>query len=698
MIRLPTRILVTNQYINYIRCPISWVPDVHPLHLNLDALKKTILIVACLFFCIRAHSQQVIEVDVCVYGGTSAGVIAAYTAQKLGKKAILIEPGKRLGGMTSGGLGYTDIGNKYAITGLARDFYRRIGQHYGKFEQWTFEPKVAEQTFKQYVNEGKVQVVYQKQLREVKKNGTRITEIILEDSENQAAAPVTIRAKMFIDCGYEGDLMAKADVSYFVGREANADYNETINGVQLMDGHQVPDGIDPYREKGKPHSGLIWGVSDAKLDPTGTGDKKIQAYNYRICLTSNPANMIAITRPANYDSTKYELAVRVFDVWPNRRKLNDYFIWSGMPNQKTDINNRNGFSTDMIGMNYEYPDASHAKRKEIIQAHEDYTKGLLYFYGHDPRVPKELRDEMLKWGYPKDEYTENGNWSPQLYVREARRMVGKYIMTQANCEGKVVAQDAVGMAAYTMDSHNCQRLVVNGQVKNEGNVEVGGFGPYPISYGALVPKSSECTNLLVPVCLSGTHIAYGSIRMEPVFMVLAQSSATAAVMAIDSKKDVQDVNIPVLQKKLQDNPLADGSTFDILVDNDNEKLVTKTGEWNAEKRGGYGPTFLASSSPSASVVFKTTIARKGKYECMAYIPKISDASSTISLTVTAGKQKVDKVIKSAELVVVGQTSGEWVSLGAYTLSANETATVEVSTKNADGKVVADAIIWTPVKK
>lgn len=600
--------------------------------------------------------------------------------------------------MSSGGLGYTDIGNKYAITGLARDFYRRIGRHYGKFEQWTFEPKVAEQTFKQYVKEGKVQVLYQKQLRGVKKDGTRITEIILEDSENQATAPVTIRAKMYIDCGYEGDLMAKAGVSYFVGREANSDYNETINGVQLMGGHQMPDGIDPYKEKGNPESGLVWGVSDAKLEPNGTGDKKVQAYNYRICLTSDPSNMVPITRPENYDSTKYELAVRIFKVWPNRKTLNDYFIWSGMPNKKTDINNRNGFSTDMIGMNYEYPEASYARRKEIIQSHEDYTKGLLYFYGHDPRVPKELREEMLKWGYPKDEYTENGNWTPQLYIREARRMIGKYVMTQANCEGKVVAQDAVGMAAYTMDSHNCQRIIVNGQVKNEGNVEVGGFGPYPISYGALVPKSSECTNLLVPVCLSATHIAYGSIRMEPVFMVLAQSSATAAVMAIDSKKDVQDVDIPSLQKKLQENPLADGSVFDILIDNDNEKMVTKTGDWVSEKSGGYGPSFLTSTSSNASVVFKTTIEKKGKYECMVYMPKIRDASSSIPFTVKAGKQSVEKVIKPAELVVVGQTSGEWVSLGAYTLSANETVTVEVSTKNTDGKVVADAIIWTPVKK
>ncbi len=660
-------------------------------------MKKTILLLAILSLCLRANSQQVIDVDVCVYGGTSAGVIAAYTAVKLGKKAILIEPGRHLGGMSSGGLGYTDIGNKYAITGLARDFYRRIGNHYGKFEQWTFEPKVAEKTFNDYVKAAGFKVLYTKQLRDVKKNGTRITEIILEDSENQAAAPITVRASMFIDCGYEGDLMAKAGVSYTVGREANSDYNETINGVQLMSGHQMPDGIDPYREKGNPESGLVWGVSDARLEPNGTGDKKVQAYNYRICLTSDPSNMVPITRPAGYDSTKYELALRLHEVWPNRRKLNDYFIWSGMPNQKTDINNRNGFSTDMIGMNYDYPDASYARRKEIVREHEEYTKGLLYFYGHDPRVPKELRDEMLKWGYPKDEYVDNGHWSPQLYVREARRMVGKYGMTQANCEGKVVAEDAVGLAAYTMDSHNCQRLVVNGQVKNEGNVEVGGFGPYPISYGSIVPKQNECTNLLVPVCLSATHIAYGSIRMEPVFMVLAQSSATAAVMAIDSKTDIQNTDISALQKKLADDPLADGTAFDILVDNDNEKLVSKTGEWITEKKGGYGPSFVTTADAKASIAFSTPIKKKGKYNCLVYVPKVAETSSVIPVTVTVGKKSSERSIRPADLVVVGQTSGEWVSLGTYSIAANEMTKVEISAKGTDGKVIADAVIWTPVK-
>jgi hypothetical protein len=213
-----------------------------------------------------------------------------------------------------------------------------------------------------------------------------------------------------------------------------------------------------------------------------------------------------------------------------------------MPNNKTDINNNGPFSTDMIGMNYDYAEADYATRKKITDEHTDYIKGLLYFIGHDPRMPEHLRNQMLKWGYPKDEYTKSDHWSPQMYVREARRMVGQYVMTQANCEGKEVVQDGVGMAAYTMDSHNCQRLVVNGMVKNEGDVQIGGFGPYPIAYRSIIPKTAECKNLFVPVCLSATHIAYGSIRMEPVFMVLGQSAAVAAAMAIDNKQAVQDVN------------------------------------------------------------------------------------------------------------------------------------------------------------
>ena len=650
----------------------------------------------------NVFGQRSIEVDVCVYGGTSAGVIAAYTVQKLGKKAILIEPGVRIGGLTSGGLGYTDIGNKYAISGISRDFYRRVGKHYGKFEQWIFEPKVAEGIFQDYINRGGFEVLYETRLKEVKKQGNRIIEIVLENAiRPDKATNLTIRAKMFIDCGYEGDLMAKSGVSYFVGREDNKDFNETINGVQLMDGHQFPDGIDPYKIPGKSDSGLLWGISNGRLMPNGTGDKKIQTYNYRICLSSDPENQVAITLPEGYDATRYELLVRLFDAFPERRKLNNYFIWSHMPNNKTDINNRGAFSTDMIGMNYEYPEGTYDQRAQIIRDHTEYTKGLLYFFGHDSRVPKELRDEMQRWGYPKDEYVNTGNWTPQLYVREARRMVGSYVMTQANCQGKEVVKDGIGFAAYTMDSHNTQRLVVNGQVKNEGNVEVGGFGPYPIAYRSLVPKISECSNILVPVCLSATHIAYGSIRMEPVFMVLGQSSATAAVMAIDAQTDVQKVDIKKLQERLKSDPLADGSLFEVLVDNDDSLHVQRKGHWTTENKGGYGPGLLVHETGNkapASVRFTPDIPEKGKYAAYIYFPKVINPSSRTLVIIHDGNRNYGISIKESDIRVEGQTSGEWVALGTYILPQGSRSFTEVSTKDADGKVIADAVVWVPVRE
>ncbi len=649
----------------------------------------------------NADGQRVIDVDVCVYGGTSAGVIAAYAVQKLGKKAILLEPGRRLGGLTSGGLGYTDIGNKYAISGLARDFYRRVGNHYGKFEQWIFEPHVAEEIFQGYVARGGFQVLYDTRLKQVRKQGNRVSEILLENSKRpDGSTDITVRARIFIDCGYEGDLMAKAGVSYRVGREDNKDYGETINGVQLMDGHQFPDGIDPYQTPGKPKSGLLWGINDGNLAPSGAGDRKVQAYNYRICLTSDPQNMIPISQPEEYDASRYELLLRLFEAYPDRRKLNNYFIWSDMPNHKTDINNRGPFSTDMIGMNYAYPDGSYEQREKIIHDHTVYTKGLLYFLGHDPRVPPELKNEMQQWGYPKDEYVENGNWTPQLYIREARRMTGSYVMTQHNCEGRELVKDGVGMAAYTMDSHNTQRLVVNGQVKNEGNVEVGGFGPYPISYRSLAPRVSECANLLVPVCLSATHIAFGSIRMEPVFMVLGQSAATAAVMAIDAGTDVQNVDIPELQRRLKADPLADGSLFEILADNRDSLHVKRKGTWAVEKSGGYGPDFFVHApvpGEIAAVRFTPEIPQAGKYAGYIYIPKSSGVSSSTLVIIHDGTRNHGLTIRESDIRVEGQTSGEWVPLGTYVLPKGIRSYVQVSNKDADGRIIADAVIWVPVR-
>jgi hypothetical protein len=642
------------------------------------------------------------EVDVCVYGGTSAGVIAAYTAQKAGKSVLLIEPGRNLGGMSSGGLGFTDIGNKYVVQGLALDFYRRLGAHYGKLEQWTFEPGIAEAIFNGYVSRAGINVRFENRVVGVEKDKNTITGIVLENAAKPGAATnTTVHAKVFIDCSYEGDLMAKAGVSYTVGREDNSLYGETYNGVQKMTGHQLPDGIDPYRIKGDSTSGLLYGINPEPLKPNGTGDRKVQAYNYRICLTEVPENRIPITRPDSYDSTRYELMLRLKEVYA-WKKFTDVFIWTRMPNGKTDINNYGGFSTDVIGENWNYPEASYEERAKIRKFHEDYTKGLLYFVGHDERIPEFVRSQMQQWGYPKDEYADNNHWTPQLYVRECRRMVGATVMTQHHCQGHIVADDAVGWAAYTMDSHNCDRHVVNGMVKNEGNVEVGGFGPYPIAYSAITPKREEASNLLVPVCLSASHIAYGSIRMEPVFMVLGQSAAIAACMAIDSCKNiVQQVSAAAIWGEFRSNPLADGAQPEIVVDNNHASSVTTQGGWKtvADAWKAYGADFYSISPENRGAVkYTPQVAVESGYDVYIYVPKVGNASDRTTVAVFDGVRRQEVVIKAADVVVEGQTSGEWVHIGSYRLPAGASSYVEISNANATGVVVADAVLFIPEKK
>jgi len=642
---------------------------------------RTIILLFCLMGRCAAFAQT--NYDICVYGGTSAGVIAAYTAAKMHRSVLLVEPGNRLGGLSSGGLGYTDIGNKYAIKGLSLDFYRRVGRHYGKLEQWIFEPGVAEGVYKQYIQEGKVKVVYGHAVVGVTKAAGVISSVRLSPS-------LEVRASMFIDCSYEGDLMARAGVSYTVGREANAEYNETYNGVQMRDKHQFPDGVDPYKKSGDPSSGLLWGISAAAPGVSGSGDKKVQSYNYRICLTNDPANFLPITRPAGYDSTKYELLLRLLAARPSGN-LWGFLKFDLLPNHKTDINNNGAFSTDMIGMNYDYPEASYAVRRRIAVEHTNYTKGLLYFIGHDRRMPEHLRTLMLEWGYPKDEYVGSGHWTPQMYVREARRMKGAYVMTQANCEGRETVKDGVGLAAYTMDSHNCQRVVVNGMVKNEGDVQIGGFPPYPIAYRALVPKESECRNLLVPVCLSATHIAYGSIRMEPVFMELGQSCAIAAAMAIDRRVAVQEVDAAAIREELARNPLADGSTPEIIIDNDDSSAVKVEGEWVREKHDSYGFSRLVAGPSAGEVRFGFSVADAGMYALYVYVPKMQGASAVTSVSVMTGGKSLETAMPTGKLQVEGQTSGEWMECGKYKLEKGE-GYVGIGNKGADGKVVADAVL------
>ena len=559
--------------------------------LNVKKYFAKLLLVLFLGLVTVVANGQNKKYDIVIYGGTSAGVAAALQSSRMGKSVVLIEPTNRIGGLTTGGLGQTDIGNKQAIGGISREFYENIKKYYddpqnwkwekksdykdggqtrtedGEPTMWTFEPSAALAVYKDMMDREKIKMVYDERLNResgVKKVDGKIESITMESGK-------TFKGKVFLDATYEGDLMASAGVSYAVGRESNAEYGETLNGVQANNintsltglvsrnayHHNFIAGVDPYVIKGDPTSGLLPNVNE-KPGLEGEGDKKIQAYCFRMCLTDHPENRIPFQKPSNYDEINYELLFRNYEarkgpVGEMYHYGNSLVPWinSSMPNRKTDTNNKFGFSTDYIGRNYDYPEASYAEREKIIEEHRNYQMGLMWTLANHPRIPEEVREEASRWGTTKDEFERADGWQQQLYVREARRMVSDYVMTQHNCEALKVADDGVGLAAYGMDSHNVQRYVdANGYVQNEGNVEAHGFKPYPISYGALVPKKEECTNLIVPVCVSSTHIAFGSIRMEPVFMVLGQSAATAAALAIDANVNVQEVPYPNLKEQL----------------------------------------------------------------------------------------------------------------------------------------------------
>lgn len=524
-------------------------------------------------YTLQAETKSTYTADLIIYGGTSAAMTAAVEASQVGLEVIVVSPDKHLGGLSSGGLGFTDTGNKAVIGGLAREFYHQIYLHYDQPAAWTwqqkseygnkgqgtpavdgtnrtmwiFEPHAAEQVFENWIKKYQIKLFREEWLDRsagaVLKNGTAIQSF-------KTLSGKTFQGKMFIDATYEGDLMAAAGVSYHVGREANAKYQEKWNGVQvgvLHHGHWFKSDIDPYRVPGDKNSGLLFGVSAEDPGQYGQEDARLQAYCFRLCLTDNPQNRVAFRKPKNYNPKDYELLARVYDSgW---RETFDKF--DPIPNKKTDTNNHGPFSMDFIGMNYDYPEASYAERKKIIKAHQDYQQGLLYFMANDPRMPADVRTEVAKWGLAKDEFKDNQHWPHQLYIREARRMVGAYVMTEHDTFSDREVNNPIGMGSYTLDSHNVQRYVKpDGYVQNEGDIGVHPKKPYKIAYGAIIPKANECTNLLVPVCVSSSHIAFGSIRMEPVFMILGQSAAAAAHLAIKENTSVQQVDYSKLKEDL----------------------------------------------------------------------------------------------------------------------------------------------------
>jgi len=500
--------------------------------------------------------------DIVVYGATGGGVTAAVEAGRLGKSVALIEPLKHIGGMTAGGLGATDIGAKTSVIGLAREFYHRVWQHYqdpatwiyetrAEYKpkhhdaisdnletHWFFEPKVADKILTSMLSEAGVKIFTGERLRReaggVKKDGNRIVSITTESGK-------TFDGKVFIDASYEGDLMACAGVSHFVGREANSQHGETLNGTRpRFPINEKP--IDPYKVPGDRASGLLPNIEPAPPQEVGATDKRVQAYTFRLCLTDAPENRMPVTKPASYDSLVYEPHLRWILANPKAAVPGKtLFKLTPMPNRKTDSNNHGPFSTDFVSRSAEWAEASYAQREQMWQEHAGYVRGFFWFLGNDLRVPESVRTETLRWGLPKDEFTDSGGWPFQLYVREARRMTSDYIVTEDDCRRNRIAPDGVVLASYSMDSHATSRFVdQDGGLRIEGSFLVK-VSPYPVSYRAIVPKEKECGNLLVPVCLSASHAAYGSIRMEPVFMMLGQASAFAASAAIDGNQTVQSI-------------------------------------------------------------------------------------------------------------------------------------------------------------
>jgi hypothetical protein len=667
--------------------------------------------------------------DVVVYGGTSGGVAAAVQVRKLGRTVVLIEPSKHLGGLTTGGLGATDIGNKGAIGGLSREFYRAVKKHYDdpaawRFIQreeyrsgrasesgtedamWTFEPHVAEKIMNAWTEGMGVKVVRGQRLdlkNGVRKKDGRIEALVLESGR-------VFRGAMFIDAGYEGDLMAVAGVSYHVGREANAAFDETLNGVQTRNAtkHQFIRPVDPYVRPGDKASGVLFGIDPNGPGEEGAGDHRVQAYNFRLCATNVPENRLPWPKPADYDPAKYELLLRNFEAGDHRIPWNPVM----MPNRKTDANNNFAVSTDYIGQNYGYPDGDYAARERIVADHLSYTQGLLWTLANHERVPEKVRAYYQQWGPSKDEFADNNHWPHQIYVREARRMVSAYVMTQHNCQGRKVAEDPVGLAAYTMDSHNTQRHIdAEGHVRNEGDVQVGGFPPYPISYRSIVPREEQCQNLFVPVCLSATHIAFGSIRMEPVFMALGQSAATAAVQAIDEGKPVQRIDYAKLRARLEADgqvltwksaastggpPINPADLKGVVID---ESSADRSGDWiPSTSIGGYvGTKYFHDDNTGKgekTINYVARLPRTGPYSVrVSYTPNENRATNVpIVVHHADGKTKVTiNQRKKPEI------DGAFVNLGTFRFVADTDAKVVISTETTDGHVIADAVQFVSIE-
>jgi hypothetical protein len=661
-------------------------------------LLRWLPVCACMIF-FHANAAVMVDADICVYGGTSGGVAAAVAAARLGKNVALVCVNNHVGGMTSSGLGVTDKGNAASIGGLAAEFYSRVGVAYGSANPvYYFEPHVAEQVFLQMLNGAGVMLYTNLQLATVTQSNLNILQIAMTDNS-------IFRAKEFIDATYEGDLMAAAGVSFTWGRESSATYGESLAGVFV---NSVTYKCDPYVVLGNSASGLLSLIQTNSAGTTGAGDQRMQTYNFRLCLTQNPTNQIAMTAPTNYSEATYELLHRYINAYvatngsiPLNRIIDVQTI---IPNGKTDINAYADVSTDFIGYNYTYPTNNHAGRQVIWQAHRDYISGLLYYLATSTNVPLNVRTNMQSWGYAKDEFTDNGGWPWQMYVREARRMVSNYVLQQQDAQGLRAATDSISLASYTLDCHPAARLVVNGIANWEGSIGTGVPQPYPVSYRSVVPKVGECKNLFCTFALSASHVGFASVRMEPVFMMTSHSAGVAAAFAIDDNVPVQSVNYEKLAAQL----IADGQilswgtvaaigTNGIIQTVTDSTGVTSGGAWTTGANAGGWPlpngTYWHDGSTGGGkfVRFNPTLTTNGYYDVYCWWVYASNRATNATF-ITRSASATNTALINQQI-----NCTNWVKIASSNyFNFGTGGSVTITNGGANGYVIANAVRLMPL--
>ncbi|MGW8314105.1 MAG: FAD-dependent oxidoreductase [Bacteroidales bacterium] len=659
---------------------------------------RRFLLYTCMLFgtITSTYSHQEIT-SVVVYGATASGCIAAIAAARSGVKVLLIEPGKNVGGMVTGGLSHNDYGDLTVIGGLAREFYEKVADHYQKpIYYWRGpEPGVGEMIFREWLEEAGVSLIFGNRVMEVANKDGVIQWIVLTNGD-------TIRGRVFVDASYEGDLMARAGVTYSIGREGISEYGESWAGRRaiLPDGHQMLPRVSPFDEEGN----LLPLINDVPLVKEGEADKAVQGYGFRLIVTDRDENRIPFSRPVGYDSTRYALIKKYYEVHPEAGNM--VHLWPTLPNGKADMNSSGPISTNVVnGLNWEYPDADYERRDEIWQEMKAYTLGLLYFLSNDPSIPVHIREETSGMGFCRDEFTDNGYFPHQLYIRVARRMKGEYFMTQHDLGSDALKYDAIGMGSYNIDIRHVQRTYIpvsrfpelHYEVYNEGYLSIP-VTPYQIPYRSLLPRYRECKNLLVSVCMSASFIANASIRMEPQYMIMGHAAGVAAAMASLENSSVHTIDMAELQSVLKaegqvlslaDNPYgAFQSEREIIIDNNMRRFTRKSGPWQAvetEHNGRYRMNYALNNSREGTFGFIPWIREGGKYAISLWYPSSTAYSDQVRVQIHH--------LYGTEIQEVNQQQygGRWTELGTFEIQGGRSEVITIVADSSSGPVTADAV-------